>query len=105
MKQNDQELLEFDPDELVAEEEEGEDQEIPVEGELTVDVLSRWENMLIQEKSLGTLKKVLIAVKNAAADVSGEESRSGNVKYILTDPQGICPSVIFANREHLIDCC
>ena len=61
----------------------------PVEGGLTVEILSKWEQLLLEEKSLGTLKKVLIAVRNAAANVTGEEPQNGNVKYVLTDPQGI----------------
>ena len=87
LKQNDRELLEFDPDEMVEDEEEIED--LPIEGGLTVETLSKWEKLLIDEKSLGTLKKVLIAVKHAAANITGDElSQTGNTKYILTDPEG-----------------
>ena len=39
-----------------------------------MEILSKWEKLLIEEKSLGTLKKVLIAVRNAAANVTGEEA-------------------------------
>ena len=110
LKQNDRELLEFDPDELVEEEEDEDDGEEagPVEGGLTVGILSKWEKMLIEEKSLGTLKKVLIAVKNAAANVTGEESQ-GNVKYVLTDPEGIqfnstIMLIYHSFRSIIIDC-
>ena len=87
LKQNDRELLDFDPDELV--EDEDENEEAPIEGGLTVEILARWEELLKKERSLGTLKKVLIAVKNAAANVTGEEIVTGNAKYVLTDPEGI----------------
>jgi nucleolar complex protein 2 len=84
LKQNDKELLEFEPDELIEEDvEEG-----PMEGGLTVEILSKWEKLLIEEKSLGTLKKVLIAVRSAAASVIGEEEK-GNAKYVLMDPEGL----------------
>jgi nucleolar complex protein 2 len=86
LKDNDRELLEFDPDELVELEEVEED---PVKGGLTVDVLNKWERLLIEEQSLGTLRKVLIAVRSAAANVTGEEEM-GNAKYVLTDPEGMC---------------
>jgi nucleolar complex protein 2 len=90
LKQNDKDLLEFDPDDLVEGEEEDEEMgDVPVEGGLTVEILSKWEKLLTKEKSLGTLKKVLIAVRNAAANVTGEEAQNGNVKYVLTDAQGI----------------
>jgi nucleolar complex protein 2 len=84
LKQNDKELLEFDPDELV---EEDEEEQGPVEGGLTVEILNKWEKLLVEEKSLGTMKKVLIAVRSAAANVTGEEE-IGNAKYVLTDPEG-----------------
>lgn len=88
LKQNDRALLEFDPDELVEGDEDEDEEEVgDTEGGLTVEILGRWEQLLIEQKSLGTLKKVLIAVRNAAANVTGEESQ-GNAKYILTDPQG-----------------
>jgi len=87
LKQNDRELLDFDPDEL--EEDEDEAEGAPVEGGLTVETLSRWEKLLKEEKSLATLKKVLIAVKNAASNVTGEEIHGGNAKYVLTDPEGM----------------
>lgn len=86
LKQNDRELLEFDPDELVEDEEEEED--VPVEGGLTKEILGRWEKLLVEEKSLSALKKVLIAVRNAAANVTGDEPQNENTKYILTDPEG-----------------
>jgi nucleolar complex protein 2 len=87
LKQNDRELLEFDPDVLVVEEDE--EAEDTVEGGLTLEILSKWEKLLVEEKSLGTLKKLLIAVRSAAANVSGEEPTGGNAKYVLTDPEGI----------------
>jgi nucleolar complex protein 2 len=87
LKQNDKGLLEVDPEELQVDEE-GEE-EGPIEGGLTVETLSRWETLLKEKKSLATLKKVLIAVKNAAASVTGEEIAGGNAKYVLTDPEGI----------------
>jgi nucleolar complex protein 2 len=89
LKANDRELLEFDPDTLEMEDEDEEEQggEV-VEGGLTTEVLDRWEKLLSEEKSLGTLKKVLIAVKHAAANVTGDETHTGNAKYILTDPSG-----------------
>jgi len=59
-----------------------------VEGGLTVEILSKWEKLLIEDKSLGTLKNVLIAVRNAAANVIGEEEK-GNAKYILMDLEGV----------------
>ena len=85
LKQNDRELLEFDPNNFVEDEDELED--VPVEGGLTVEVLSNWEKLLIEEKSLGTLRKVLVAVRSAAANVTGEQD-TGNAKYVLTDPDG-----------------
>ena len=96
LKQNDRELLDFDPDGLEEEmdiddmvEEGG---KVTVEGGLTQEVLARWEKLLVEEKSLGTLKKVLIAVRSAAANVTGEESsQTGNAQYILTDPAGSTP--------------
>ena len=95
LKQNDRELLDFDPDEMEEEMDVDEDEEdkVTVEGGLTQEVLTRWEELLVEEKSLGTLKKVLIAVRSAAANVTGEESsQAGNAKYILTDPAGFFPS-------------
>jgi nucleolar complex protein 2 len=86
LKQNDRELLEFDPDEL---DEDEEDEEAPVEGGLTKEILARWEKALVEQKSLSALKKILIAVRNAAADVTGDESQRGNSKYVLTDPEGM----------------
>jgi len=95
LKENDRELLEFDPDEMEEEMDvdEGEDEKLTVEGGLTQEVLAKWEKLLVEEKSLGTLKKVLIAVRSAAANVTGgeESSQTGNVKYILTDPEGEFP--------------
>ena len=89
LKANDRDLLEFDPDELGVEEEEGEEEEKEaVEGGLTVEVLERWEGLLREEKSLATMRKVLIAVKHAASNVTGEEKQTGNAKYILADPAG-----------------
>lgn len=88
LKQNDRELLEFDPDELVVEEDE-EAEDTIIEGGLTLEILAKWEKLLVEEKSLGTLKKLLIAVRSAAANVSGEEPTGGNAKYVLTDPEGI----------------
>jgi len=104
LKQNDRELLEFDPDELVEGEDDDEEEMGPVQGGLTPEILSRWEKLLIEEKSLGALKKVLIAVRNAAANVTGEESQ-GNVKYVLTNPQGTTTLYDNTNFERLIDCC
>ena len=95
LKQNDRELLDFDPDELEEEMdlEDDEEEKTTVEGGLTPVVLARWEKLL-EEKSLGTLKKVLIAVRSAAANVTGEEaSQTGNAKYILTDPEGSVSSL------------
>jgi nucleolar complex protein 2 len=86
LKENDRELLEFDPDELVEDEDGAE--EAPIEGGLTLDILTRWEKLLIEQHSLGTLKKVLIAVKDAAANITGEESQTGNAQYVLSDPEG-----------------
>jgi nucleolar complex protein 2 len=101
LKKNDRELLEFDPDdmeeEMDVEEEEEEGDKATLEGGLTQEVLAKWENLLVEEKSLGTLKKVLIAVRSAAANVTGgeESSQTGNAKYILTDPEGsLAPSQI-----------
>lgn len=94
LKQNDRELLDFDPDELEEEMDVDEDEEdkVTVEGGLTQEVLARWEKLLVEEKSLGTLKKVFIAVRSAATNVTGEESsQAGNAKYILTDPAGFFP--------------
>ena len=106
LKQNDKDLLEFDPDELVEEEEDEEMEDGPVEGGLTVEILSKWEKLLIKEKSLGTLKKVLIAVRNAAANVTGEEAQNGNVKYVLTDPQGILsPNSTNLSFRSIVDDC
>lgn len=85
LKQNDRKLLDFDPDELLEDEEEAED--VPIEGGLTTEILSRWEKLMVEERSLGALKKVLIAVRNAATNVTGEEPQSGNAKYILTNPE------------------
>lgn len=86
LRENDRELLEFDPDELVEEED---IEDVPVEGGLTESTLSNWDKSLVDERSLGTLKKVLIAVKHAAADITGSEPpQAGNAKYILTDPEG-----------------
>ena len=86
LKANDRELLEFDPDALEMEVEEEEEEEA-VEGGLTTEVLDRWEKLL-EEKSLGALRKILIAVKHAAANVTGDEKHTGNAKYVLTDPAG-----------------
>ena len=92
LKQNDRELLDFDPDEMEEEMDVDDDEEekTTVEGGLTQEVLAKWEKLLVEEKSLGTLKKVLIAVRSAAANVTGgeESSQTGNAKYILTDPEG-----------------
>jgi len=92
LKQNDRELLDFDPDELQEEDDEEDEEDAPIEGGLTVETLGRWEKLLKEGNSLGTLKKVLIAVKNAAANFTGEEVQGGNVKYVLTDPEGIHPT-------------
>jgi nucleolar complex protein 2 len=108
LKQNDKELLEFDPDELIEEDDDDEEMEDgPVEGGLTLETLSKWEKLLFEERSLGTLKKVLIAVRNAAANVTGEEPQNANVKYVLTDPQGIfCvqPCANWSVRSIVDDC-
>ena len=106
LKQNDRELLEFDPDDLVVEDDDEEEEE-PVEGGLTKEILARWEKLMVEEKSLGALKKVLIAVRNAASNVTGEEPQNGNTKYVLTDPEGICPLRDITNdsiRPIIIDC-
>jgi len=84
LKENDRELLEFDPDELVDDED---DEEGHAEGGLTVEILAKWEKLLIEQKSLSALKKILIAVKQAAANLT-DETQGGNEKYILTDPEG-----------------
>jgi nucleolar complex protein 2 len=93
LKQNDRELLDFDPDEMEEEMDVDEDEDkVTVDGGLTQEVLTRWEKLLVEDKSLGTLKKVLIAVRSAATNVTGEESsQAGNAKYILTDPAGFLP--------------
>jgi nucleolar complex protein 2 len=95
LKQNDRELLEFDPDELVEDEDDAEEEEAPVEGGLTKEILARWETLLVEEKSLSALKKVLIAVRNAAANVTGEDPQNGNTKYVLTDPEGTVSPRLF----------
>lgn len=96
LKANDRELLEFDPEELGIEEEEDPEEEAEaVEGGLSVEVLERWEQLLKDEKSLGTMRKVLIAVKHAASDVTGDEKQTGNAKYILTDPAGTSSAKAF----------
>jgi len=96
LKKNDRQLLGFDPDDMEEEmdvDEEEEEDKATVEGGLTQEVLAKWEKLLVEEKSLGTLKKVLIAVRSAAANVTGgeESSQTGNAKYILTDPEGSLP--------------
>ena len=97
LKQNDRELLEFDPDELIEDDED--DEEAPVEGGLTKEILARWEKTLLEGKSLSALKKILIAVRNAAANVTGEEPQHGNSKYVLTDPEGMS-SPLHANANY-----
>jgi nucleolar complex protein 2 len=96
LKKNDRELLEFDPDDLVEEEDE-EAEDTIVEGGLTLEILSKWEKLLVEEKSLGALKKLLIAVRSAAANVSGEDPSAGNAKYVLTDPEGTTSNLTFAD--------
>lgn len=90
LKANDRDLLEFDPDTLEMEEEDEEEEEEGevVDGGLTTEILDRWEKLLSGDKSLGTLKKVLIAIKHAAAHVTGDENHTVNAKYILNDPSG-----------------
>lgn len=99
LKQNDRELLEFDPDELSENDEE--DEEAPVEGGLTKEILARWEKALVEDKSLSALKKILIAVRNAATNITGEESQHGNSKYVLTNPEGISASLQFNTNSSI----
>jgi hypothetical protein len=63
LKQQDRDLMEFDRDDL--DEDENECMDAAVEDGVTVDVLSRWETLLVEQKSLPTLKKVLIALRTA----------------------------------------
>jgi hypothetical protein len=108
LKANDRQLLEFDPDTLEMEdenEEEDEDEREVVDGGLTAEVLDRWEKLLREEKSLGTLKKVLIAVRHAAANVTGDEKHAGNAKYILTDPSGMYQFLLAAAKERTNGLC
>jgi nucleolar complex protein 2 len=98
LKQNDKELLEFDPDELVEDEEE--EEEPSVEGRLTLEILAKWEKLLKEQKSLSALKKLLIAVKNAAINVKGEEPEAGNTKYVLSEPEGLHLHIL-ANMDSL----
>jgi nucleolar complex protein 2 len=96
LKQNDKTLLEFDPDELVEDEddEDAEEQEYVQEGGLTLEVLAQWEKLLKEQKSLSALKKLLIAVRSAAINVNGEDPQSGNSKYVLNDPEGLYLSTV-----------
>jgi hypothetical protein len=86
LKRVDRDLAELDTDELV--EDEDYISEVTREGGLTSRMLSTWEPQLSEDKSLGTLKKTLIALKSAA-HAAGTKSQNGSTKVAPVDSKGI----------------
>jgi len=86
LKRVDRDLAEVDTDELV--EDEDYIAEVTREGGLTSRILSSWEPQLSEDKSLGTLKKTLIALKSAA-HAAGTKSENGGTKVVPVDSKGI----------------
>jgi hypothetical protein len=86
LKRVDRDLAELDTDELV--EDEDYISEVTREGGLTARILSTWETQLSEDKSLGTLKKTLLALKSAV-HAAGTKSENGGTKVVPVDSKGI----------------
>jgi nucleolar complex protein 2 len=104
LKENDRELLDFDPENLSVEDEDNDDDENepnpnttnkkskhvdddeeinqgPIE--ITTNDIKKWSKSLAEEKSLKTLKKILQAFASA---VHFQDNTEGKYKYSVTDP-------------------
>ncbi|KIJ61242.1 hypothetical protein HYDPIDRAFT_138099 [Hydnomerulius pinastri MD-312] len=73
LQENDRDLLDFDPNEMVdaEDEDEGEDEEdVEMESEklpiLTKEILRGWQKALLEHRSLRALRKLLVAFRSAA---------------------------------------
>jgi len=86
LKRVDRDLAELDTDELAEDEEYI--AEVGREGCLTSRILSTWELQVIEDKSLSTLKKALIALKSVT-HIIGRNPQNGAAKLLPVDPQGI----------------
>ncbi|EPY52794.1 noc complex subunit Noc2 family protein [Schizosaccharomyces cryophilus OY26] len=83
LKKNDSDLLDFNADAVLQEDEtEGGKRSSVGKTEITMDMLSKWRDHLNNQKSLTTLQKVIQAFK-AAAYLNEDEGM--NLKYSITD--------------------